>query len=166
MNHPQNLATRILGDTMAVVGSVEKFDFENDNWLAYVERVEQYFVANDITTEEKMKLTKAPLLCLYEKQLPIRLACDASSYGVGAVLWHVNPDNYEKPIAFASRRLNNSEMNYSQLDKGALAIIFGVGKFRQYVFGYRQSIKLHVEPECIHPSIGCVQISALDTNVG
>ena len=38
---------------MAVVGSVEKFDFENDNWLAYVERVEQYFVANDITTEEK-----------------------------------------------------------------------------------------------------------------
>ena len=83
----------------------------------------------------RMKLTKAPLLCLYDKQLPIRSACDASTYGVGAVLSHVNPDNYEKPIAFASRRLNNSEMNYSQLDKEALAIIFGVGRFRQYLFG-------------------------------
>ena len=83
----------------------------------------------------KQTLTEAPLLCLYNKQLPITLACDASSYGIGAVLSHVYPDKSEKPIAFASRKLNKSEINYSQLDKEALSVIFGVNKFHQYLFG-------------------------------
>ena len=83
----------------------------------------------------KQKLTEAPLLCLYDKSLPITLACDASSYGVGAVLSHAFPDKSEKPIAFASRSLNKSEVNYSQLDKEALGVIFGVEKFHQYLFG-------------------------------
>ena len=71
----------------------------------------------------------------YGRKIPIKLACDASSYGVGAVLSHVYPDNTEKPIAFASRTLNKSEKHYSQMDKEALAIIFGVKKFNQYLFG-------------------------------
>ena len=41
----------------------------------------------------------------------------------------------KRPIAFASRTLNSSEMNYSQLQKEALAIIFGVKKFDQYLYG-------------------------------
>ena len=83
----------------------------------------------------KKCLTETPLLCLYDKNLPVKLACDASSYGLGAVLSHVFPDNTDRPIAFASRTLNKSEKHYSQLDKEALSIMFGIKKFHQYLFG-------------------------------
>jgi len=39
------------------------------------------------------------------------------------------------PIAFTSRSLDTSEQKYSQLDKEGLAIVYGVRKYHQYLFG-------------------------------
>ena len=83
----------------------------------------------------KQTLIQAPILMTYNPDLPVKLACDASSYGVGAVLSHVLVDGSERPIAFASRTLNKHEINYSQLDKEGVAIIFGIKKFNQYLYG-------------------------------
>ena len=52
----------------------------------------------------------------FDPKLPITLACDASSYGVGAVLVHQMPDGTEHPIGFASRTLNKAEKNYAQIE--------------------------------------------------
>ena len=75
------------------------------------------------------------LLVHFDGNKPLLLACDASPYGVGAVLSHLMDDGSERPIAFASRTLASAEKQYSQLDKEALAIIFGVKHFHQYIYG-------------------------------
>ena len=59
----------------------------------------------------------------FDSEAPILLACDASLYGVGAVV--VEGDK-EQLIAYASRSLSAAECKYSQLDKEALAIVFGI----------------------------------------
>ena len=86
--------------------------------------------------ESKKLLTSDKLLVHYNPNLPLILACDASAYGIGAVLAHRLPDGSEKPVGYASRTLNKAERNYSRLEKEGLACVFGVRRFYSYLFGY------------------------------
>ena len=76
-----------------------------------------------------MQLALAMVLVHYNSERPLRLACDALSYGIRAVISHTFPDGAERPIAFASRSLSPVERNYSQLDKGAVPLLFDVKRF-------------------------------------
>ena len=86
--------------------------------------------------ESKELLTSSQLLVHFDPKLPLLLACDASAYGIGAVLAHKMPDGSEKPIGYASRTLNSAEQNYSQLEKEGLSCVFGVKRFYSYLFGH------------------------------
>eukprot|EP00731_Ephydatia_muelleri_P001907 Em0001g1907a len=48
---------------------------------------------------------------------------------------HIMDDGSERPVGYASRSLSQAEKGYSQLDKEALAIVFGVTKFNSYLYG-------------------------------
>ena len=94
----------------------------------------------------KEALLNSPLLAHYDPNKPVRLAVDASSYGLGAVLSHVSHDGEERPIAYASRTLSSSEKNYAMIEKEALAIVFGIKKFHQYLFGRRFTLLTDHKP--------------------
>ena len=96
------------------------------NWTVECEKVFE---------EAKQKLMEAPVLAHYNPDHPLRLAADASAYGIGAVISHVLFDATEHPIVCASRTLTKSEQNYAQLEKEAFSLIFGINKFYSYLYG-------------------------------
>ena len=73
----------------------------------------------------KQAVTFAPSLDHFNPDRPTILAVDATPYGVGAVVSNVLLDGSNRPISFASQTLNSHQQDSSQLDKEALAIIFG-----------------------------------------
>ena len=68
-------------------------------------------------TTLKTKLTCTHFLIHYDVNLPLRLACDASAYGVGAVILHVMANKDEKPIVYVSHSSMKSEKNHSQIEQ-------------------------------------------------
>ena len=86
------------------------------------------------------------MLVHFDENKPLILACDASPYRVGAVLSHVMEDKSERPIAYTSRTLAVAEKGYSQLDKEAVAIAFGVKRFHPYLYGRHFVIRSDHQP--------------------
>ena len=96
--------------------------------------------------ESKQSLLSSQLLVHFDPSLNIRLACDASAYGIGAVLSHEMPDGSEKPIGFVSRTLSDAEKKYSQIEKEGLACVFGVKRFHAYLFGHHFTLQTDHRP--------------------
>ena len=109
--------------------------------------------------KSKKQLQDSPLLVHYDLKKPLLLACDATPYGVGAVISHFMENGEETPIAFASRTLTASEGNYFHIEKEALSIMFGLKKFHSYPVWSRTFTFLtdHQPPLTIFREIGIFQ---------
>ena len=94
----------------------------------------------------KQLLTTSNLLTHYDPNLTLKLAADESQCGLGAVISHVLPNGVERPVAFASRSLLKSEQNYSQIDKEAPALVFGVQKFHTYLYRRKFTLVMDHKP--------------------
>ncbi|RXN34353.1 solute carrier family 22 member 5-like protein [Labeo rohita] len=79
-------------------------------YFIYLEKKWYWSVACEQSFQKAKDLLTSPaVLTHYDPELHIRLASDASPYGVGAVISHLCPNGEEKLIAFASRTLSRAE---------------------------------------------------------
>ncbi|CAN6721074.1 unnamed protein product [Malus baccata var. baccata] len=79
-------------------------------------------------------LTSAPIITPPDWNTPFELMCDASDYAIGAVLGQ-RKNKLPHVIYYASRTLNDAQLNYSTTEKELLAVVFALDKFRSYLIG-------------------------------
>ena len=72
----------------------------------------------------------------FKRNKPLRIICDASKQGLGAVLQQCE-ENQWKPISYASRFLTELETKYSMNELELLAVVWWVEHFKNYVYGVR-----------------------------
>ncbi|CAN6560271.1 unnamed protein product [Malus baccata var. baccata] len=89
----------------------------------------------------KELLTTAPIIVPPDWSLPFELMCDASDYALGAVLGQ-RKDKRPHVIYYASRTLNDAQLNYSTTEKELLAVVFALDKFRSYLIGTKFDIEI------------------------
>ena len=86
-------------------------------------------------------VTTDPVLQYFNPEKELTLQCDASEKGLGAALLQD-----ERPIAFASRALTDTETRYAQIEKELLAVVFGLERFNVYTFGRPVAVQSDHKP--------------------
>lgn len=118
---------------------------------------------NNIFNKIKKELSSDRVLAHFSYEAKLILTVDASPTGLGAVLSQIENDQ-EKPISFASRVLSKAERNYSQIQKEATAIIFGIRRYHQYLYGRSQPFVLRTDHRPLlsifKPGKGVPEVSA------
>ena len=72
--------------------------------------------------------------------------CDASEYVIRAMLGY-KKDRIFQVIHYASRTLNDAQLNYATTEKELLAIVFAFDKFRPYLIG--NNVIVHTDHSAI-----------------
>lgn len=104
----------------------------------------------------RRQLSQQPGLELYNPRAQT-VSSDASSFELVAVLLQKQQDGTMKPVAYASRVLNNTEKKYAQIKKEALAITCACERFFQtsllaWCFTLKWTSSLFWDQSCLH---GC-----------
>ncbi|KAL5572989.1 hypothetical protein UlMin_022586 [Ulmus minor] len=82
----------------------------------------------------KEKLISSPIIVAPDWELPFTLMCDASDYAIGAVLGQRKGKIFHV-IYYASKVLNDAQLNYATTEKELLAVVYAFDKFRSYLIG-------------------------------
>lgn len=86
--------------------------------------------------ELKRKLVSYPVLAHYDLTRETQIRTDACAYGIGAILLQKIEGDWH-PIAYMSRLLKKSQLNYHISDKECYAIVEAINKWKAYLDGIR-----------------------------
>jgi hypothetical protein len=84
-------------------------------------------------TVVKTLLCSAPVLLAPRLDQPFTLHVDASHVGAGAVLLQADGKGIEHPVSFYSKKFNAYQLNYSVIEKEALALVLALQHFNVYL---------------------------------
>ena len=76
----------------------------------------------------KQALCSAPTLRMPDTQKPFTVVCDASDFGIGAVLMQA-----DHPVAYFSKLLNQAQRNYTVTERELLAVVEALKLWRCYL---------------------------------
>ncbi|KAK9042484.1 hypothetical protein V6N11_017554 [Hibiscus sabdariffa] len=116
---------------------IEDFSKNTKPLCSLLEQGKPFEFNNDCTKAFnllKQKLVTAPIVEPPDWKLPFELMCDVSDYVVGAVLGQRKGKIFH-PIYYASKTINDAQVNYTTTEKEMLAVIFAFDKFRSYLIG-------------------------------
>ena len=71
----------------------------------------------------------------FDQSLDSEVEVDASSTGLGAILTQSSATGEQNVVAYASRALTDAESRYSQTEREALGVVWGVEHFHLYLYG-------------------------------
>lgn len=81
----------------------------------------------------KQALISAPILSTPNFEKPFYIQCDASTSGVGGVLFQHDDNGFERVLYFHSQKLNSAQKNYSITELECMAALICVKKFRPFI---------------------------------
>ena len=97
-------------------------------------------------------MTKLHCLAHYNGNKDNIVATDVSKTGLGIALWQKQSNNELKPIALASRYLNDAEKKYSIGELELLAVVWGLERFRFHLYG--KQVQLFSDHQAMEPLLG------------
>jgi hypothetical protein len=80
----------------------------------------------------KSALVSAPIIQPPDWSQSFEIMCDASDYTVGAVLGQ-RKEGRVHTVYYASKTLNEAQLNYATTEKELLAVVYAFEKFRSYI---------------------------------
>ena len=127
MPHPTNIH-----DVRSFLGMVNQFSKFTTNLAQLTKPIRDLLIKNAAWTwgpaqeeafhQTKIALTTAPVLTLYDPNKETKIAADASSFGLGAVVLQEEAPGDWKPVSYISRSVTSTECKYAQIEKEALAV--------------------------------------------
>lgn len=81
------------------------------------------------------------LLSHLDYDRPIILRTDASTLGVGGVLFQMGEEGRERPIAFVSKAFNETEQRWSTIEQEAFAIFYCIRQLEHYLRGHKFEVQ-------------------------
>ena len=98
--------------------------------------IEKWDESCDKAFEElKLSITTAPVLVAPSWSKPFRCHVDASQKAVGGTLTQLDDNGAERVIAFFSKKLSNTERDYTANERELLGLVYFLKRFRCYLEG-------------------------------
>lgn len=94
----------------------------------------------------KELLSSKPILAIFDKNLPIHIYTDASIEGIGAVLKQPQANKKEKPVAYFSKKLNETQKRRKAIYLECLAIKEAVKYWQHRLIGKEFIVFTHHKP--------------------
>lgn len=128
-------------------------------WASFqwTEKHEQEF--NDLKTSFRQDVS----LSFFNVDLPTFIVVDASPHGLGAILLQGKDVDRSRPVALASRATTDTESRYPQIDLEALAVDFGLRRFRQYIVG-GPTVPVYTDHKPLIPIFARTRLGSLRTD--